>query len=182
MIMSIPNVITLGRIILVPVIFWLLIIGNTQAAFIAFVCAGISDAVDGFLAKRFKLQTELGSYLDPMADKLLITSVYIALGVAAKLPSWLVVAVVSRDILIVVGVLLAWLIGKPVRMQPLAVSKANTAAQIALAACVLADEGFQLGFGIVREALVWITGTLTLVSLAFYLREWVAHMAGEGSG
>lgn len=182
MILSIPNVITLGRIILVPVIFWLLIIGNTKAAFLAFVCAGVSDAIDGFLAKRFKLQTELGSYLDPMADKLLITSVYIALGVALKLPSWLVIAVVSRDILIVVGVLLAWVIGKPVRMHPLSVSKANTAAQIALAALVLADEGFQLGLGQVREALVWITGTLTVLSLAFYLREWVAHMAGDAPG
>jgi cardiolipin synthase len=177
--MSIPNVITLGRVILVPVIFWLLISGNTKAAFVAFVCAGLSDAVDGFLAKRFNLQTELGSYLDPMADKLLIASVYIALGVAAKLPSWLVIAVVSRDILIVVAVLLAWVIGSPLQIRPLIVSKANTVAQIVLASFVLADEGFGLGLSRVREVLVWITGTLTLLSLAFYLREWVAHMAGE---
>ncbi len=180
--MSIPNVITLGRIILVPVIFWLLITGNMQAAFIAFVCAGISDAVDGYLAKRFHLETELGSYLDPMADKLLIASVYIALGVAAKLPSWLVVAVVSRDILIVVGVLLVWMMGSPITIRPLPVSKANTLAQIVLAAMVLADEGFTLGFGILRDALVWITGTLTLLSLAFYLREWVALMSGSEPG
>ncbi len=177
--MSIPNVITLGRVILVPVIFWLLISGNTRAAFIAFVCAGISDAVDGFLAKRYNLQTELGSYLDPMADKLLIASVYIALGVAAKLPSWLVIAVVSRDILIVVAVLLAWVIGSPLQIKPLIVSKANTVAQIVLASFVLADEGFGLGLSRMREVFVWITGTLTLLSLAFYLREWVAHMAGE---
>lgn len=178
MIVSIPNVITLGRIILVPVIFWLLISGNTRFAFILFVCAGISDAVDGFLAKRFKLQTELGSYLDPMADKLLITCVYIALGVAGKLPSWLVIAVVSRDILIVAGVLLIWMVGRPIRIRPLPVSKANTAAQILLAALVLANDGFSLGLDSARDVLVWITGTLTLVSLAFYLREWLAHMAG----
>ncbi|MFM9943382.1 MAG: CDP-alcohol phosphatidyltransferase family protein [Hyphomicrobiaceae bacterium] len=182
MIISIPNVITLGRIILVPVIFWLLIIGSMQAAFIAFVCAGLSDAVDGYLAKRFNLQTELGSYLDPMADKLLIASVYIALGVAAKLPSWLVIAVVSRDILIVIGVLLVWMMGNPIVIRPLPVSKANTLAQIVLAATVLADEGFSLGMGVFRELLVWITGTLTVLSLAYYLREWVALMAGSAPG
>lgn len=175
--MNLPNVVTLGRIILVPVIFWLLLNGNHKAAFIAFVCAGISDAADGFLAKRLHLQTELGAYLDPMADKLLIVSVYIALGVAAKLPSWLVIAVVSRDILIVVAVLLAWVVGRPLQIKPILVSKANTLAQILLAALVLADDGFGLGIGLPREALVWITGTLTLTSLAFYLREWVAHFA-----
>ena len=176
--LNLPNVITLGRIILVPVVFWLLVNGYTKYAFLAFVCAGISDAVDGFLAKRFKLQTELGGYLDPLADKLLIVSIYVALGVARQLPSWLVIAVVSRDILIVVGVLLAWLLGHPLAMQPRAVSKANTAAQIMLAAVVLADEGFHLGAGQLRAVLVWIAGGLTLASLAVYLRDWLVHMAG----
>jgi cardiolipin synthase (CMP-forming) len=175
---NLPNTITLGRIILVPVIFWLLVSGNTRWAFIAFVAAGISDAIDGVLARRLKAQTELGSYLDPMADKLLITSIYIALGVAAKLPSWLVIAVVFRDILIVVGVLLAWVISRPMAMKPHAVSKWNTAAQLILAALVLADEGFGLGLALPREAMVWITGTLTLLSLALYLKSWVGHMAG----
>ncbi len=176
--MNIPNAVTLGRVLLVPVIFWLLVSGNTRAAFIAFVCAGISDAVDGFLAKRFNLQTELGSYLDPLADKLLIVSIYVALGVAAKLPSWLVIAVVSRDILIVAGFLLAWFVGEAVRIKPLAISKANTAAQLVLASLVLADEGFGLGLETVRTVLVWITGLLTLLSLAAYLRAWLTLMAG----
>ena len=90
-------------------------------------------------------RTELGAYLDPLADKLLIVSIYIALGVSQEMPLWLVIAVVSRDILIVLAVLLSWLIDQPVRIKPLAVSKANTAAQIVLAATVLADEGFGLG-------------------------------------
>ena len=175
--LNLPNVITLGRIILVPVIFWLLVNGSTKYAFLVFVCAGISDAVDGFIAKRYKLETELGGYLDPLADKLLIVSIYVALGVAKQLPSWLVIAVVSRDILIVVGVLLAWLLGNPLAMKPRAVSKANTAAQIVLAATVLADEGFQLGAGPLRDGLVWITGGLTLASLGVYLGDWLGHMA-----
>lgn len=176
--LNLPNIVTLGRIILVPVIFWLLINGNTQLAFIAFVCAGISDAVDGYLAKRFKLQTELGAYLDPLADKLLIVSIFVALGVAGKLPSWLVIAVVSRDILIVVGVLLAWLMGQPLAMKPRGISKANTAAQLILASTVLADEGFNLGVAPLRTALVWITGMLTMASLAAYLGDWLRHMSG----
>ena len=180
--LNLPNIVTLGRIILVPVIFWLLVSGNTKAAFIAFVCAGVSDAVDGFLAKRFKLETELGAYLDPLADKLLIVSIYVALGVAAKLPSWLVIAVVSRDILIVVAVLLAWVLGNPLAIKPRAISKANTASQIVLAATVLADEGFELGFAGLRLALVWITGTLTFISMAAYLRDWLGHMSGAAPG
>lgn len=173
---NIPNFLTLGRIVLVPVIFWLLVNGNTQAAFLAFVVAGVSDALDGFIAKRFRLQTELGSYLDPLADKLLIVSIYVALGVAQKLPSWLVIAVVSRDILIVTAILLAWVLDQRPTIRPLAVSKANTAAQLILASTVLANDGFGIGLQQIIQGLVWITGTLTLLSLAAYMREWVAHM------
>lgn len=176
--LNIPNLITLGRVILVPIVFWLLVSGETKLAFFAFVLAGVSDAVDGFIAKRFGLATELGAYLDPLADKLLLVSVFVALGVMGALPSWLVIAVVSRDILIVIGVMLSWLLDHPMRIQPLAVSKANTAAQILLAGTVLADEGFQLGLGDVRVLLVWITGALTVASLGAYLRAWLRHMSG----
>ena len=131
--MSIPNLITLGRVILVPVVFWLLLTGELKAAFLVFVVAGISDAVDGFLAKRFNWETELGAYLDPIADKLLIVCIFIALGVTGRLPSWLVITVVSRDVLIVIAVVLSWLLGHPTPMKPLAVSKINTVAQIVLA-------------------------------------------------
>lgn len=179
--MNIPNFITLGRVILVPVVFWLLITGQTQVAFFAFVLAGVSDAVDGFLAKRFDWVTELGTYLDPIADKLMIVSLFIALGISGELPSWLVIAVVSRDILIVIGVVLTWLMGHPAAIKPLAVSKANTAAQIVLVATVLGDEGFQLGLEAVRGVLVWITGALTLASLAAYTRAWHRHMSGYDS-
>ncbi len=81
----------------------------------------------------------------PLADKLLIVSIYIALGVSQEIPLWLVIAVVSRDILILLAVLVSWLMDHPVRIKPLAVSKINTAAQLVLAATVLADEGFGLG-------------------------------------
>jgi cardiolipin synthase (CMP-forming) len=178
---NIPNFITLARVLSVPVIFWLLVNGNSKIAFFVFLCAGISDAVDGYLAKRFSWTTELGAYLDPLADKLLIVSIYIALGVSKELPLWLVVAVVSRDILILLAVLLSWLMDQPVRIKPLMISKINTAAQIVLAATVLADDGFSLGLDTTRLALVWITGALTILSLVAYLKTWLLHMTGYES-
>lgn len=180
--MSIPNIITLGRVILVPVVFWLLVSGEVKAAFVAFLVAGISDGIDGYLAKRFGWQTELGAYLDPMADKLLIVSVFVALGVLKELPSWLVIAVVSRDILIIVAVLLSWVLDHPVTIKPFVISKANTVAQISLAALVLADTGFEFGLSTLRVVLVWVTACLTIGSLIAYMRAWVRHMTGIETG
>ena len=176
--MYLPNLITLTRAILVPVVFWLLLSGRVQAAFFVFVLAGISDAIDGYLAKRFGWQTELGAYLDPLADKLLVTCIFVAMGFLGELPSWLVIAVVSRDVLIVIAVLLSWLLGHPVTIKPLAVSKANTVAQLVLAATALANTGFGLGLDVVKQVLVWITAALTLASLAAYIQAWLRHMAG----
>ena len=181
MYINIPNFITLARVLSVPVIFWLLVSGNSRLAFIVFVCAGVSDAVDGYLAKRFNWKTELGAYLDPLADKVLIVSIYIALGVSNEIPLWLVIAVVSRDILILLAVLLSWLLDRPVHIKPLTISKINTAAQIVLAATVLADEAFMLGLDTTRLVLVWITGASTVLSLAAYIKAWLPHMAGYES-
>ncbi len=175
---NIPNFITLGRVISVPIVFWLLLTGQNKAAFIVFVCAGISDAVDGYIAKRFNSKTELGAYLDPAADKLLIVSIYIALGAKEILPLWLVIIVVSRDILIVLAIMLSWLMNHPVHIRPIAISKMNTASQLILASLVLADEGFSLGWLGLRAVLVWITGILTVLSLAAYLKAWLMHMTG----
>src|SRR4051794_9384275 len=105
-------------------------------AFLLFLLAGISDAVDGFLAKRFAMSSELGRYLDPLADKVLVVSIYVALGVAEAIPRWLVILVVSRDIMIIGAIMLSWLIGRPVAVKPLLVSKLNTVAQILFAGLV----------------------------------------------
>ena len=179
--MSIPNLITLARILLVPVVVWAIATGQMYFAFLLFLAAGISDAVDGFLAKRFNWRTELGAYLDPLADKALIVSIYIALAVSQEIPLWLVVAVVSRDILILLAVLLSWVMDQPLRIRPLVISKLNTAAQLILATTVLGDEAFGLGLEQTRLVLVWITGTLTLLSLVAYLKTWILHMTGYES-
>ena len=100
--LEIPNLITLGRILLVPVVVWAIATpGAMWIAFVLFVAAGVSDAVDGFLAKRFAMTTELGAYLDPLADKALIVSIYLTLGIKGVFPRRLVILVVSRDIMIV---------------------------------------------------------------------------------
>lgn len=174
---NIPNTLTLGRILLVPLLVWLIIGQEMFAAFLVFVLAGISDAADGFLAKRYGWHTELGAYLDPIADKALLVTIYVTLGVAGYLPLWLVIAVVSRDILIVGAVLLAWMMSRPVIVKPLLISKANTFAQILLAGVVLAELGLGLGLGGLVWVLIWATGTLTIVSACAYFWQWLRHMA-----
>jgi cardiolipin synthase (CMP-forming) len=174
--LSIPNLITLGRILLVPVVVWAITAGEMRIAFVLFLAAGISDAVDGFLAKRFGMTTELGAYLDPLADKAMLVSIYIALGITEAVPRWLVILVVSRDIMIVSAVILSWVVDKPVPLKPLLVSKLNTVAQIALACVVMAALGFGFNAEVATMVLTALVAALTLLSVAFYVAEWVRHM------
>ena len=174
--MNIPNLITLGRILLVPVVVWAISSGAMWIAFVLFLAAGISDAVDGFLAKRFGMTSELGAYLDPLADKALIVSIYLALGINNFIPRWLVILVVSRDIMIVGAFLLSWLIGTPLKVKPLLVSKLNTVAQIAFACVVLGSLGFHIEAELLTVALMGLVTALTLLSIAAYVREWVRYM------
>ncbi len=180
--LSIPNLISLGRIMLVPVVVWTIILGEMRGAFFLFLAAGVSDAVDGFLAKRFRMASELGAYLDPLADKALIVSIYVALGVAGALPISLVILVVSRDIMIISGFMLSWLVGKPMPVKPLPVSKANTVAQIFLATLVLAEHGFGFNAALISDIAVGLVAILTLLSIGFYLAEWLRHMNSFGTG
>jgi cardiolipin synthase len=174
--LNIPNLITLGRILLVPVLVWAIAAGEMLAAFILFVAAGISDAVDGFLAKRFGMTSEIGAYLDPLADKALIVSIYVALGITGAIPRWLVILVVSRDIMIVTAVMLSWFVGKPVQVKPLLVSKLNTVAQILFACLVLAALGLGFNPGPLQPFLMGLVAVLTLASVAYYVIEWVRHI------
>jgi cardiolipin synthase (CMP-forming) len=159
---NIPNSLTLGRIVLVPLVVWLIITHEMFAAFLLFLAAGLSDAAD---------------YLDPIADKALLVSIYVTLGLAGHLPVWLVIAVVSRDILIVGAVVLSWMLSRPLTMQPLLISKANTFAQIVLAGLILAELGLGLGLDPLVQLLIWVTGALTILSAAAYFWAWLRHMA-----
>ena len=174
--LTFPNLITLARILSVPVLVWAIASGEMLIAFLLFVAAGVSDLVDGFLAKRFGMTSEIGAYLDPLADKVLIVSIYVALGITGDIPRWLVILVVSRDIMIVGAVLLSWVVGKPVELKPLFVSKLNTAAQIIFACLVLASLGFKFNAGPVQTIAMALVAILTLLSVAFYVAEWVRHL------
>ncbi len=173
---NIPNIITVFRILLVPLVVWLMLDGSMQIAFILFVIAGISDGLDGYLAKKYGWQTELGAYLDPIADKILLVSIFVVLGIHSYLPMWLVIAVVSRDILIVGGTVLTWMLGRPIKVRPLLISKVNTVGQIVLAATVLGSLGFELKLDMLIQTLIWITGILTITSAATYMVSWLSHM------
>ena len=173
---TIPNFITIFRFLLVPAVVFALITGEMEWALACFVVAGVSDGIDGFIARQFDQRSELGAYLDPMADKLLLVSVFVVLGWMGELPLWLVIAAVSRDALIVAAVLLSTIMGHPVEMKPLFVSKADTAVQIVLAIVVLAELALADAFGPVRPGLVWLSGLLTAASAAAYLVGWLRHM------
>jgi cardiolipin synthase (CMP-forming) len=178
--MTIPNLITILRFLLVPGVVFALLTDKMGWALAGFLVAGISDGIDGFIARQFNQRTELGAYMDPMADKILLASVFVVLGYMGELPLWLVIAAVSRDGLIVCAVLLSTVMGNPVAMKPLFVSKANTAVQIVLAAVVLGELAFTLQVGPSREALIVVSGLLTGASAAAYLVGWLRHMSGYG--
>ena len=180
--MSIPNLISLARILLVPVVVWAITAGEMQFAFLLFVAAGISDAVDGFLAKRFGMASELGAYLDPLADKVLIVSIYVSLGFVGAIPLWLVILVVSRDIMIVGAIMLSWLVDRPVVVKPLLVSKINTAAQLMLACLVLAALAYHWNVQPALTFLMAMVAVLTLLSVGFYVAEWIRHMNSTEAG
>ena len=178
-VLNLPNLITIGRILLVPVVVWAIGSRQMQIAFLVFLIAGVSDAVDGFLAKRLGMTSDLGAHLDPLADKVLIVSIYVALGITEAVPRWLVILVVSRDILIVGGVMLAWFLGKPIRVKPVLVSKLNTVAQIIFACLVLGSLAFGLAFESTEYVIMLTVAALTLASIGFYVREWVLHMSAS---
>jgi cardiolipin synthase (CMP-forming) len=176
--MNIPNLITIFRILMVPVTIWFLIAGDFRSAFIVFVVAGASDAIDGWLARVTGMQSELGSHLDPLADKALLVSTYGALGIIKILPVWLVLAVITRDVLIIGGVILAWLLDKRVAMKPHPVSKVNTLAQIMLVITVLASAAFAFDATRIIPAFSIVVAALTFASGAVYMWAWVQQMNG----
>lgn len=170
--MNIPNAISLGRVLIVPISVWLILREAIMPAFWLFVAAAISDAVDGFIAKRFDCVTKLGGYLDPIADKALLVSVFVSLGVQGYLPLWLIILVVFRDLLIICGAILYQTMTQALSMEPLMISKINTTAQLILAAGVLGNSAFQLSLGFMLDIGIILVAATTFLSGAIYVWEW----------
>lgn len=163
---------------MVPVV-WLIATDRLEAAFWLFLAAGVSDVVDGFIAKNFNARTDLGAYLDPLADKALLDGIYLALAVAGGLPPWLAAMVVGRDLLIVVGVILIQRRNPVFRATPLVVGKINTFAQILLAACAMAHGGGWIDLGEEVAVLILLVASTTLLSGAGYAAQAVRAVAAE---
>jgi cardiolipin synthase len=165
---NLANLVTAGRLLMVLPLVWLIASNRLEAAFWLFVAAGVSDVVDGFIAKRFNARTELGAVLDPLADKALLDGIYLALAIAGWLPLWLTLMVLGRDLLIVAGVILIRRRYPVFRAMPLLVGKINTFAQILLAACTIADAGGWIDLHAQVAALIVLVASTTVLSGAGY--------------
>ncbi|MDZ4737121.1 MAG: CDP-alcohol phosphatidyltransferase family protein [Rhodospirillaceae bacterium] len=173
-----PNLITLTRLFSVPLMVWLILEQRFAPAFWLFVAAGVSDALDGFLARKLKLRSTVGAFLDPLADKALLVGVYVTLGHMNYVAEWLVIIVVFRDIIIIGGAILYQTLTQSLKMQPLFVSKVNTVAQIGLAALLLARQGLGFNdFGL-TDYLVYAVAATTIVSGGAYVFVWGRRYIG----
>ncbi len=176
-----PNLISILRLFLVPLVVALIMDGDWTLAFFGFLLAGISDAVDGFIARQFDMRTELGAYLDPLADKTLLVSIFVTLALVGQIPGWLTIVVVTRDVMIVGGIILAWLLGAPLAMRPALLSKLNTVVQIGFGGMVLAVKAFDL----IHPDLVHYGGyavaALTAASMLVYVVQWLNHFSDQSA-
>lgn len=169
--MNIPNFLTVLRIVLVPVIVILLIQGQFGKALVCFIIAGVTDGLDGLLARILNQVTVVGAYLDPVADKALVISTFLTLAIIGVVPGWLTVLVISRDCIILGGILVLTLMSVNPEIKPSFVSKINTMIQLAAIFYALLlqvdspGKAFRDGFTFV----CWLTAILTVVSGADYI-------------
>jgi cardiolipin synthase (CMP-forming) len=170
--LTLPNAITLVRLCAVPLAVWLVLRQDLGTAFGLFVAAGATDAVDGWLARHGRASA-VGAVLDPVADKVLLVSMYITLAAISVLPDWIAILVVFRDLLIVGGVLLLGVAGQPVTIRPLFISKVNTALQIVLVAATLLLAALGMPARTILVPLLWLVAATTLASGAAYVRRTV---------
>ena len=177
--MTVPNLISLGRLLSVPLIIYLIMNESYGWAFALFLLAGASDAIDGYIAKMLDQTSTLGVYLDPLADKALIVSVYLTLGLQGLIEDFVVILVIFRDVLIVGGLLLLLVLSKHWEVKPVLVSKVNTGVQIFLAGAVLAQSGLSLAMAELVQVSVYAVVATTVASGAWYLIVWARQMAGS---
>jgi cardiolipin synthase len=167
--MTVPNLLTIIRILLTPLLVILLLNGRPQEALIVFVVAGITDGLDGLIARLYRQKSKLGAFLDPMADKLLLATTYVILAYQRLIPNWLTVIVLSRDVFIVLGILMLHLQHLEVEMKPTLPSKLTTFAQIITVIVAMATR-LASPHPLLRDILFYVTAVLTGFS-------WLQYMA-----
>jgi cardiolipin synthase len=166
--MNLPNILTLTRVLLIPVFVICIINKYFEWAFFTFAIAGITDGIDGLLARITHQRTELGAYLDPIADKLLLSAAFISLAIIEFIPSWLVVIVITRDVIILVGFLVMWLTNYHPEINPSLLSKMTTAFQIITILLVLMI-GYSSTFQQLSVIAIYATAILTILSGFHYI-------------
>jgi cardiolipin synthase (CMP-forming) len=168
--MNIPNFLSLLRIILVPVFVIFLIQSEYDKALVTFMAAGLTDALDGALARLLRCQTTLGAYLDPIADKLLLVTSFVSLAIFGLIPGWLAVIVISRDAIILLGIAILTLMSVTYEIKPAIVSKVTTALQVATIFLALLYKTFIHNFSYYWiVGFCWITALFTIMSGLVYI-------------
>jgi cardiolipin synthase len=165
---SIPNILTIIRILLTPLFVIMLLRGLYAMALLVFAVAGISDGLDGFIARYFNQRTPLGAWLDPIADKLLLVSAYVGLAIFGVIPAWIAVVVIARDVIITMGIVVLTLTEKKYEVRPSIVSKCTTTAQIITVMLSLFDPGQTKLTGL-HPPILWLTAVLTILSGLHYI-------------
>jgi cardiolipin synthase len=176
--MTFPNLLTVVRLALVPLIAYLLITRNSEAAFLCFALAGVTDLVDGQLARRLDQKSLFGSWLDPAADKALIVIVLTLLAGLGAVPIWLLLLVAVRDIAIIAGIADLYFAGKPPSFEPLFISKFNTLAQILYLSLVLMNLAYAANLDPFVKMAGLFTAALTGLSFLAYFRLWLGYRRG----
>ncbi len=177
---DLPNIISVVRLITVIPVVYLLLIHEFGWALLLFAAAGISDGLDGFLAKQFGWQSRLGGILDPLADKVLLVSCFLVLGAMGLIPLWLVLASVFRDLVIVSGALLYNFRVEEVDAAPTWVSKLNTVLQILLVVLVITDAGLVALPDPLIPILIWACLGTVVVSGVNYVWVWGRKASKQG--
>lgn len=176
-IMNIPNFLSVLRIVMVPVIIIFLLQDMHFEALIAFGIAGVTDVFDGLIARAFNRKTAVGAFIDPLADKLLLSSMYITLAVIGLIPSWLTVLVISRDFIITLGILVLYMMSIKYEMKPAFISKVTTVLQIVtiLFALLYQFIGHLIAYNWV-VVFFWVTAAFTIASGFVYISRGIRYI------
>jgi cardiolipin synthase len=177
--MNVPNTLTILRILSIPVFVILLLYDRLFIALLVFIGAGITDGLDGLIARVFNQRTTIGAYLDPIADKLMLLTSFIVLAILGIIPGWLTVIVIARDVIILLGVLVLLLTAHAIEIKPLFIGKAATVMQIGTVAWALVTP-FSMVMKSVFPAIIWVTAGLTTLSGLFYIYIGTKYLNEQG--
>jgi len=176
--LNVPNMLTLARIIMTPVIVYMVLSGEAWLALALMVVAGITDMLDGAIARYFNMRTTVGAYLDPLADKILLISLFVTLFIVEQVPLFVFLAIIFRDLIIILGAVTYEIVTRRLTMQPSFISKATTFIQIVYVALLLLNMAIVIP-AILLQIAMWLTFILTCASGLHYLISWTSKAAKQ---